>query len=321
MSGRPRIMLVSNKEEITNLVSDLRLISRYDLFLVDPSPLAFEHAIASSPDLLVIDIGESRPEENQLLKNFKEDARTSSIPRIAILNNEANLPDNYLEDGASDYLVAPVRAWELLLRIKLHLRIKEYQDEIARKGRELEEYTDLLLEMNSRLEGVARKDELTRLWNRRAFNEQIDNIHNYSIRYQHAYCLVMADLDHFKEYNDMYGHQEGDRILEQVASALIRSCRSTDFVSRFGGEEFVIILPETDSIACKSISHRILNSIRSLNIMHENNEGIGIVTISLGTSEYTPQNNAGEKWEHVLRRADQALYVAKKAGRNRVCYN
>lgn len=321
MSGRPRIMLVSSKEEIKQLVGNVRLISHYDLFCVENVSDAYSTALSSAPDLFILDLSESSPENNALFNRLKTDAQTSSSPIICMYDSEAELGLNSLETGAADYLLYPVRDWELVMRIKVHLRLKEYQEELLRKNRELEEYSDLLLELNSRLEGVARKDELTRIWNRRAFNEQVENIHSYSMRYQHSYCIIMADLDRFKDYNDQYGHQEGDRILEQVASALNRGCRSTDFVARFGGEEFVILLPETDSNSCKIISQRVLNAVRSLNIKHENNAGIGIVTVSLGIAEFVPNNKSGENWEQVLRRADEALYMAKKAGRNRVCYN
>lgn len=322
MSNRPRIMLVSPRSDLQHLINNANLASRFDLFKVNDMDQAVSLALTSPPDLVLLDLVNPVLNGYSLLRSLKSDERTDQIPVISMITQKDSREGlNSLESGAVDYLVCPCYNWELIARLTIHLRMKDYQEELKRKNRELEDFSDLLLELNSRLEGMARKDELTHIWNRRAFNEQVENIHNYSSRYQHSYCIIMADLDNFKAFNDTYGHQAGDKTLEQLAVTLTNTCRSTDFVARLGGEEFVIVLPETGCSAVEFICERILKAVRFLHIKHEKNPGTGLVTVSLGVSEFRPLENRSETWEQVLRRADHALYAAKNSGRNRACYS
>ncbi|NLB88428.1 MAG: diguanylate cyclase [Syntrophomonadaceae bacterium] len=252
----------------------------------------------------------------EVMKRLKKDEKTSNIPVIfltAKVDGEERVAG--LEAGAVDYITKPFYLREVIARIKIHLKLKRYENELKIKNQELQEFSDLLLELNTKLEEMVRKDELMQIWNRRAFNEQIESTHNYSKRYKRPYSIIIADLDHFKNYNDIYGHQQGDIVLQKVAKAITKTCRITDFIARYGGEEIVIILPETDQSSGLIIAERIIKAVSKLEIPHSNNENFGIVTISAGVSTYYPDLDIG--WQEVVKKADEALYRAKNSGRNR----
>ena len=149
-------------------------------------------------------------------------------------------------------------------------------------------------------------DELTGLPNRRMFTRRMKNEHRRSHRTEREFAVVLLDLDHFKEVNDLYGHQEGDRILRQVAGTVRRSLRETDFLARYGGEEFCAILPETSQKAGARVAERARRAVRELDSPAP--------TISLGVAAWRPWLGTDE----LMARADRALYGAKKAGRDRV---
>lgn len=148
------------------------------------------------------------------------------------------------------------------------------------------------------------KDQLTGLWNRRSLELFIEKLLAKSQRHKHVFSVLMLDIDFFKQFNDTYGHLKGDEALIQTANCLIKDARETDLVSRFGGEEFLIILPETDLEEAKSIAERIISLVRT-----ETN-----MTISAGIAQFLP----GMTFDELIKKADDALYLAKKNGRDRV---
>jgi diguanylate cyclase (GGDEF)-like protein len=143
----------------------------------------------------------------------------------------------------------------------------------------------------------------------------MESIHMMSLRYNHPYSIIVCDVDNFKLYNDTYGHQKGDNVLLTVANTMKATIRKTDEVFRWGGEEFVIILPEQNSVTALKVAENVRSAVELLKIEHNKNE-VGSVTISCGVCS----NTAGHiSWESVLKSADDALYMAKQSGRNCVC--
>ena len=182
---------------------------------------------------------------------------------------------------------------------------------------EIRETEHDLAELTLRLSSLAATDPLTGIANRRALDEQFAREMSRSIRQDSAISAVMIDVDRFKNYNDIYGHGFGDSCLKLLAEAMKSAAgRQTDIVARYGGEEFCIILPETDEAGALVIAERLRQAIVDLAIPHQGCEA-GIVTISLGIGAYSP-GQASRTCEDLLLRADQALYAAKNAGRNRV---
>ncbi|MBT8350871.1 MAG: diguanylate cyclase [Deltaproteobacteria bacterium] len=201
--------------------------------------------------------------------------------------------------GASDFIIKPVRFEELLLRLKKVLSERE----LARdRGRMME-----------KLQKLAITDGLTKLHNSRSFYSQLEVEVDRFNRYKRSLALLLMDIDHFKKYNDSYGHLEGDKALVRIAQ-IIKSClRKLDSAYRYGGEEFTVILPETSSEEAYHVAQRINSALTAENFMPEKKNEAKI-TISIGVTEYYP----GDQLSEFIQRADKAMYLSKKKGRNQV---
>jgi diguanylate cyclase (GGDEF)-like protein len=160
-------------------------------------------------------------------------------------------------------------------------------------------------------------DDLTGIPNRRNFLERIRTEFNRSRRNKYPLSVIMIDIDHFKSYNDTYGHERGDECLKKVALAIQTTLkRPSDFCARYGGEEFIIVLPDTTQEGAMYIAEEVRTAVKNLEIEHEKSLPTGIVSISLGVA--TADNNLSISCEDLIRQSDKALYLAKDKGRNRV---
>lgn len=168
--------------------------------------------------------------------------------------------------------------------------------------------------LNKQLQKMSRIDGLTGLFNRRYWEEQFSNEHKRVIRNSSKATTIMLDIDHFKAVNDTYGHPAGDQVIKMLAKIIKKSIRETDVCGRYGGEEFAILLPDTDSKSARLVAERIRGVTEQYTCVHEGTE-INF-TISLGLAEFHPTYSEHMTW---LEQADQALYKAKESGRNRVC--
>ncbi len=195
-----------------------------------------------------------------------------------------------MQAGAADFVTKPVPA------AVLHMRIQKVLEEAHTRR-------------------LASTDGLTELYNHRTFQERLTQEVDRANRYARPLSLVMIDLDHFKIYNDTYGHPQGDMILREVARLLREVSRTSDIVARYGGEEFALILPETDCASAQKIGHRLREHIERHTFPGEQRLPGGTLTISLGVATHTL---AGTK-EALVQSADRALYRAKRAGRNCIC--
>jgi len=195
-----------------------------------------------------------------------------------------------MQAGAADFVTKPVPG------AVLHIRIQKVL-----------EYT--------RTRRLASTDGLTELYNHRTFQERLAQEVDRANRYGRPLSLVMVDVDHFKTYNDTYGHPQGDILLRELARLLREASRTSDVVARYGGEEFALILPETDIVNAQKIGRRLREQVERHAFPGEERLPSGVLTISLGVATHTP---AGTK-EALLQNADAALYNAKRSGRNRVC--
>jgi diguanylate cyclase (GGDEF)-like protein/PAS domain S-box-containing protein len=169
-----------------------------------------------------------------------------------------------------------------------------------------------------RMSWLSTHDDLTKIFNRRYFNEHIDMEWKRAIRSRDWLGMIIVDIDFFKNYNDYLGHQSGDTCLQTIAlhmQSVVR--RTTDFVARYGGEEFVILLPSTDLRGCEQVAENLQDIINGLNIAHPNSPISHKVTVSIGVAAMIP--TLGFTYENLIRLADQALYQAKEGGRNRYC--
>ena len=203
--------------------------------------------------------------------------------------------------GASDFVFKPVRFEELLLRLKRVLKERKLTRE--------------RVQMLEKLQTLAITDGLTKLYNSRYFYNQLELEVNRSNRYHHPLSLLLLDIDHFKHYNDAYGHLEGDKVLVRLGQIIIECLRKMDSAYRYGGEEFTIILPETGGSEANTVACRIKNAMQIQRFFPLPSNAV-TKTISIGVAQYKPK----ESIAGFVKRADMAMYASKQKGRNHVSY-
>lgn len=182
---------------------------------------------------------------------------------------------------------------------------------------ERKEMENELIALNKQLAALSCQDGLTGIANRRLFDQILDNEWSRARRHGTPISLIVFDIDHFKQYNDLYGHVEGDNCLISLAKAISNlPLRSSDMFARYGGEEFVMILPETSADAAATIAEKCRSTVEALQIPHEGAASGGVVTISVGVCTIFPSPEDEKK--SLIECADKMLYEAKRSGRNRV---
>lgn len=213
-----------------------------------------------------------------------------------------------MQAGADDYLSKPLDREELGARLLGAARVTSLHRQLNKQKEELER-------LNFELFTQARRDPLTKLGNRLLLREDLKTLRAQVERYGRRYSALLCDVDYFKLYNDLYGHLRGDDVLQKVAEAMLRTFRTGDASYRFGGEEFLAILPEQSLKASAVAAERLRSAVENLAIPHENPPE-GVVTVSCGLAELA----SGEKKtvDELLKQADAALYEAKERGKNNV---
>lgn len=221
------------------------------------------------------------------------------------------------EAGAHDYITKPPNEIELLARIRSALKLKREVDRRKANAEELKIISLELKDANERLKGLSMTDGLTGVSNRRSFEEHLSKVWGTAMREKRNISIIMIDIDHFKLFNDTYGHPTGDECLKTVArtiNQLIR--RQGDMVARYGGEEFIVVLGETGLTGASKVAELIRKNVEALKIPHSASKTSENVTISLGVSSITPAKDFLP--EALVDASDKMLYKAKEAGRNRV---
>jgi two-component system cell cycle response regulator len=257
----------------------------------------FRRLKSAPADMICWTVNRLHP-ENNWIHRLQAQKKWHDLPLIAFADNQQNVLAGF-ELGASDALQLQIDQQELSARIKRHLQRWERLRELRDAQEELQR--------------MALTDPLTRIGNRATFDLSMTQAMARSRRTQSPYSLLLIDLDHFKQVNDIHGHQAGDHILQQVATAIKKSSRDTDICCRYGGEEFAVILPDTAACDADILARRIHRNIavasRKLPLDHQP------VTVSIGIGSSSDMNR-GEV-DLMIEQADQALYHAKRNGRNR----
>ena len=251
-----------------------------------------------------------------LVRKYRADPETASIPVIVLsTKEEATVKRDAFRIGANDYLVKLPDTIELIARIRYHSNAYLTQIQRDEAYRALRKSQRELMDINLQLQRLTNIDGLTGLSSRRHFNDYIATQWQTALRGQYPMSMLMVDIDHFKQYNDHYGHLAGDEVLRKVSDALRKTCkRATDLVARFGGEEFVIALPFTGPDELTSLAESFPGIIEALNLPHAASPVGPWVTISVGGASAVPLR---QKFSTLIEAADKALYEAKRAGRNR----
>jgi diguanylate cyclase (GGDEF)-like protein len=218
--------------------------------------------------------------------------------------------------GADDYLDKPINLTQLEIRLAAIARINDLHATLRRQAAELERQASELQKLNQLFWAQGRLDRLTGIANRLQLEEDLALVHQRSMDLGIGYSLAIADVDHFKWYNDGFGHPEGDAALRDVAHALSSNTRQSDKVYRYGGEEFCVVIGTADPTAAWRAVDRLRSAVERIGRPHVARYPRGVVTISAGVVTVLP--TAGSTWQHALSHADTALYLAKANGRNRV---
>jgi diguanylate cyclase (GGDEF)-like protein len=310
LGGRPRKRILVVDDHADNVeVLRARLDAKgYDVATASGGEEALQSVSASPPDLILLDVMMPHLNGKEVARRIKNDHRLPFIPIImqTALDSTQDRVEG-LDAGADDYITKPINFSELEARIRSMLRIKALQDDLEQRERELED-------MNERLRKMAETDGLTGVDNRRYLEERLHEMLEHSTRLQEPLACVMCDIDHFKSVNDTHGHQAGDAVLKEFAGVLRDHAREIDRVGRYGGEEFVILLPGTVLDEGVTFAERLRHAVES----HTFRFAGGTVrrTMSCGVAAWPHTDLRRE--DDLLRAADDALYVAKEMGRNRV---
>lgn len=285
-------------------------------FCTDPSQ-ALELADSVKPTVILQDLVMPDIDGISLVRTYRNHSATANVPIIVLSNkDEPTDKSEAFAAGASDYLVKLPDRIELVARIRAHS--KSYRTQMDRDAA-YQELSDLQKELqrnNDELQRLSCLDSLTGIANRRRFDDFIDQELMRAARERTSICIALVDVDHFKAYNDGYGHQQGDRCLKQIACALTDVVnRPADLVARYGGEEFVVVLPDTPLEGAAKMAEALRKKVESLKLVHEQSPH-GHVTVSVGLSCVRGVTDPSPR--RLLEAADQGLYEAKRKGRNRV---
>lgn len=291
-----RILIVDDEKVNRDILS--LLLEENETIAAKDGEQAIKRAMSSNPpDLILLDVVMPGMDGYEVCRHLKEDEKTKHIPVIFITVKSTVAEETKgLELGAVDYISKPFSPAIVKARVENHMELKKQRD--------------LLEKLNV-------TDGLTGIFNRRHFDEYLEQQWRIASRTDSFLSLVMMDIDKFKQFNDNYGHAVGDECLINVAAALAQSAdRDIDLIARYGGEEFVAVLPGTNHEGALQVAEEMRSKVEGLKIRHEYSTVNDHVTMSLGVA--TCQGVSNTQASSLVVKADKALYQAKDAGRNRV---
>jgi len=305
---KKRILVVDDHEDNIELLR-ARLEARgYEVEGASDGQAALDAVKRVWPDLILLDVMMPKMDGIEVVRRLKANSELPFIPVImqTALDSTENKVEG-LDAGADDYITKPINFAELEARVKSLLRIQTLQSALAAREKELSE-------LNDQLRRISLTDGLTQVDNRRSLEERLHEMWQHSVRLLDPIALIICDIDKFKSVNDNYGHQAGDAVLKEFAQLLKAEAREIDRVGRYGGEEFLLILSGTVLDAAVTFAERLREKVEGHTFSYAG--GTLRRTMSCGVAA-SPHPRVKDQ-EALLRAADDALYVAKETGRNRV---
>ncbi|MEJ2896028.1 diguanylate cyclase domain-containing protein [Bordetella avium] len=283
----------------------------------DPND-ALKTAVQMRPTVILQDLVLPGVDGLTLVQAYRAHPVTRDIPIIVLSTREdPAIKSAAFAAGANDYLVKLPDTIELVARLRYHSRSYLALQQRDEAYQALRQSQQKLLETNMELRRLTNSDGLTGLGNRRYLDEYLAAEWARAYREQHEISLLMIDVDHFKLFNDLYGHIAGDEALKRVATAILACCdRSTDLAARFGGEEFAMVLPGKAAGSARLTAEKLRRSVEAMQLPHEGSGAGSWLTVSIGVSTVTPRN--GQPFTDLIEQADRGLYEAKRQGRNRI---
>lgn len=291
-------ILVVDDSPLNTKIMEAALIEDYEVLISHNGKEALSICNSNDPpDLILLDIIMPEIDGYEICRRLNRGAKTKDIPVIFLTSLTAAKDIEFgLTLGAIDYITKPFSIPIIKAKIKNHLAVKYYQD---------------TLKINTDV------DQLTQIANRRRFDDTMTLEIKKAKRTGTILSVLLLDIDHFKFYNDTYGHLEGDTCLKKVATALSATLkRPKDLAARWGGEEFVCLLPNTNTKGAQNVAEALREAVQNLSIPHESSPVNEVVTVSVGVVSSNPMDE--NSFDNLLRQADEALYQAKETGRNRI---
>lgn len=301
-ASRGRILVVDDNPDNLEVIATRLRFRGYEVEEVTNGEDALRAVGHHPPDLVLLDVMLPGIDGYEVARRIKADPSLPFIPVILVTARDSTQDKVAgLDAGADDYLTKPINFPEMEARVRSMLRIKRLQDELAEKNQELAQ--------------LSISDGLTGLYNHRHLQEVVHEEFERAKRTGETLAVVMFDLDHFKRVNDTRGHQMGDRVLQEMAEILRRTAREIDKLGRYGGEEFIAVLPDTGIDDAVTFAERVRERVERHPFAVGQARPIHL-TVSAGAATYP--HPAVYNAKTLIHRADQALYAAKAAGRNRV---
>lgn len=324
----PKVLIVDDREENLLALEAILEDDNIEIIKAASGNEALKIMINRDVSLVLLDIQMPGMNGFEVAEIMRSSSKTNEIPIIFVtaINKEESYVFKGYELGGVDYIYKPIRSEILKSKVKVFLKLQNQKriivqkaEDLERKIVELERTKTELKDLNSKLSQMAKQDGLTGIANRLSFDEKIQEEwikHKYA---EKTICLMLIDIDHFKLYNDTYGHLKGDECLKRVANILSQLAKSNNgYVARYGGEEFAVVFPETPIVDAVKKAELLRKSIEGACTTENGSNMCRSITISVGICSTVP--NADSSLEKFIQTSDNALYKAKKKGRNRVEY-
>lgn len=312
----PQILVIDDEIEHLNAICDVLQGGRYHVLRTSRPERALAIAEESRPDLIVTDWDMPGVSGIELIRRLKEHEATRDIPVIMCtgkMTSSENL-ETALAAGAVDYVRKPVEPIELRARTRSMLQLSASYRQIKANELELARQNELLVRQKQELHIASITDHLTGIYNRAFLTDHLDREFANSRRHGHPFTCLLIDIDHFKAINDQHGHLLGDVVIRHTAQVLAANIRKGDFLARFGGEEFVVLLTNTTARDGAVLAETLRAAVERA--VHRHGGLTLQVTVSVGVAD-TLYDEAMSEAE-LIGHADEALYAAKRRGRNRV---
>lgn len=299
-----KILIVDDTPENLEIAGSVLEKAGYDIYVADSGQTALELMGHVSFDLILLDVMMPDMDGYEVCKRIKDHENYQDTPIIFLTAKaDGESVARGFDSGSVDYIRKPFNATELRARAKTHIELKLTREELERKNARLEAVC-------MELEITASTDPLTKLLNRREMIQRLEGERVRHERSHRGFSLILADIDYFKLINDQYGHNQGDSVLQGVAELFRASIRKQDCAGRWGGEEFLVLLPETDTAGAAVIAEKLRNAVQS---MPFECNGVELrITMTFGVAAFEGR----EELDVLVDRADSAMYMGKERSRN-----
>lgn len=296
-----KILVIDDSRVVVHMAKAILSKRKHQVLLAQDGETGLQTVMTEQPDLVLLDLILPGLDGYTVCRRIKQEIASQDIP-VIMLTSKASPADKVrgLEMGAADYVTKPFDEGELVARVNTHLKLKQLYEALQEKNRQLQELANL--------------DGLTGLYNHRFFQETVSRDFQRAYRYKESLSCILLDIDHFKNFNDTYGHQTGDMVLKTLGGLIRQIMRGSDLAARYGGEEFALLLYHASAPESFVVGERLRKIVEQHQFRQE--DLMLKVTISAGLASFPHPEIVDAKT--LIECADKALYRSKEEGRNRI---